>query len=131
MDRDLGTQYQSFPQGLLQLMLIKEKGRERGALGTVGMAAAPSPGRYGPQQALHLHLPEPGGAVDPRGPGMAGTDPAAGAAAPAQVLPALAAQQGPWPQGQSLPRPCGALQTSEDPHLGLSAAPQVAPETPA
>lgn len=65
-----------------------------------GVYHIPFPARHGPQQALHLGIPEPGSHLDPPGPGMAGAGPPVGSPASAQVLAALAAQQGPPPQGR-------------------------------
>lgn len=82
-----------------------------------GMYHVSFPTRHRPQQALHLRVPEPGRPLDPPGPGMAGADPPTRPSASAQVLPALAAQQGTQPQGPGSPRDGWAPQTSEDPHL--------------
>lgn len=97
-----------------------------------GMCRVSFPARHRPQQALHLSVPEPGRCLDPPGPGVAGADPPTRPSASAQVLPALAAQQGTQPQGPGSSRDGWAPQTSEDPHLCLrsTVAPGAPPASP-
>lgn len=110
-------------------------GMERPAETLVAFIMSPSLARHGPQQALHLRVPEPGRHLDPPGPGMAGADPPTRPPASTQVLPALASQQGTQPQGRRSPRDGWAPQTSEDPHLCMRSpvgpgAPPASPTPP-
>lgn len=107
-------------------------GMERPAGTPMAFIMSPSLARHGPQQALHLRVPEPGRHLDPPGPGMAGADPPTRPPASTQVLPALASQQGTQPQGRRSSRDGWAPQTSEDPHLCMRSpvAPGAPPASP-